>query len=81
MLGPVDFNKNMDFWQQEKWNGFFPLKWHIVKDIPNRMFQNITLENNGNNPVVFSKDTQEVLLSPNFIDLKISVLVLKTFQI
>ncbi|XP_074568999.1 uncharacterized protein LOC141825515 isoform X2 [Curcuma longa] len=59
MLGPVDFNKNMDFWQQEKWNGFFPLKWHIVKDIPNRMFQNITLENNGNNPVVFSKDTQE----------------------
>ncbi|XP_042435030.1 YTH domain-containing protein ECT4-like isoform X1 [Zingiber officinale] len=60
MLGPVDFNKNMDFWQQEKWKGFLPLKWHIVKDIPNQMFQNITLENNGNHPVVFSKDTQEI---------------------
>ncbi|KAG6477150.1 hypothetical protein ZIOFF_066402 [Zingiber officinale] len=60
MLGPVDFNKNMDFWQQEKWKGFFPLKWHIVKDIPNRHFQHITLENNDNKPVSFSKDTQEI---------------------
>ncbi|XP_074559866.1 YTH domain-containing protein ECT4-like [Curcuma longa] len=60
MLGPVDFNKNMDFWQQEKWKGFFPLKWHIVKDIPNLHFQHITLENNENKPVSFSKDTQEI---------------------
>ncbi|KAF9591117.1 hypothetical protein IFM89_002072 [Coptis chinensis] len=24
MIGRVDFNKNMDFWQQDKWNGVFP---------------------------------------------------------
>ncbi|WOL02375.1 YTH domain-containing family protein 1-like isoform X1 [Canna indica] len=60
MTGPVDFNKNMNFWQQEIWNGFFPVKWHIIKDIPNKLFHNITLENNDNNAVTFSKDTQEI---------------------
>ena len=27
MIGMVEFNKNMDFWQMDKWNGFFPVKW------------------------------------------------------
>ncbi|KAF8412606.1 hypothetical protein HHK36_000575 [Tetracentron sinense] len=60
MIGPVDFNKNMDFWQQDKWNGFFPVKWHIIKDIPNPQFRHIILENNENKPVTNSRDTQEV---------------------
>lgn len=60
MIGPVDFNKNLDFWQKETWNGFFPVKWHIIKDIPNRLFQSIRLENNDNKAVTFSKDTQEI---------------------
>ncbi|KAG0452683.1 hypothetical protein HPP92_025347 [Vanilla planifolia] len=60
MIGPVDFEKTMDFWQTDKWGGFFPVKWHIVKDIPNSYFQKITLENNGNKPVTFSRDTQEI---------------------
>ncbi|KAM0910726.1 hypothetical protein ACQ4PT_013962 [Festuca glaucescens] len=60
MLGPVDFKKTMDFWQQDKWNGFFPVVWHIIKDIPNRLFKHITLENNDNRPVTFSRDAQEI---------------------
>ncbi|XP_047061719.1 YTH domain-containing protein ECT4-like [Lolium rigidum] len=60
MVGPLDFNKNMNFWQQDKWNGFFPVKWHIIKDVPNPQFRHIILENNENKPVTNSRDTQEV---------------------
>ncbi|XP_020264052.1 uncharacterized protein LOC109839988 isoform X2 [Asparagus officinalis] len=60
MLDHVDFNKNMDFWQQDKWNGFFPVKWHVIKDVPNPQFRHILLENNENKPVTNSRDTQEV---------------------
>jgi hypothetical protein len=60
MLGPVDFKKTMDFWEEDKWNGFFPIKWHIIKDVPNRLFKHIILENNDNRQVTFSRDTQEV---------------------
>uniref|UniRef100_A0A0A9DS64 YTH domain-containing family protein n=1 Tax=Arundo donax TaxID=35708 RepID=A0A0A9DS64_ARUDO len=60
MLGPVDFKKTMDFWQEDKWNGFFPIVWHIIKDTPNRLFKHITLENNDNRIVTFSRDTQEI---------------------
>ncbi|XP_010260823.1 PREDICTED: uncharacterized protein LOC104599801 isoform X2 [Nelumbo nucifera] len=60
MIGRVDFNKNMDFWQQDKWNGYFPVKWHIIKDVPNPQFRHIILENNDNKPVTNSRDTQEV---------------------
>ncbi|XP_020590816.1 YTH domain-containing family protein 3-like [Phalaenopsis equestris] len=60
MIGPVDFNKSMEFWHKDKWNGFFPVKWHMIKDIPNKYFQNIRLENNDNKPVTFSRDTQEI---------------------
>ncbi|KAK9131602.1 hypothetical protein Scep_011130 [Stephania cephalantha] len=60
MIGPVDCSRNMDFWQQDKWNGFFPVKWHIIKDIPNPHFRHIILENNDNKPVTNSRDTQEI---------------------
>eukprot|EP00262_Sarcandra_glabra_P022162 TRINITY_DN96_c0_g1_i1.p1 TRINITY_DN96_c0_g1~~TRINITY_DN96_c0_g1_i1.p1 ORF type:complete len:635 (+),score=131.86 TRINITY_DN96_c0_g1_i1:271-1905(+) len=60
MLGPVDFNKNVEYWQQDKWNGCFPVKWHIVKDVPNNLLKHVTLENNDNKPVTNSRDTQEV---------------------
>ncbi|XP_062083780.1 YTH domain-containing protein ECT3 isoform X2 [Humulus lupulus] len=60
MAGQVDFNKDMDFWQVDKWNGFFPVKWHIVKDIPNTQLRHIILENNDNKPVTFTRDTQEI---------------------
>ena len=60
MIGPVDFNKSVEYWQQDKWNGCFPLKWHIVKDVPNNLLRHITLDNNENKPVTNSRDTQEV---------------------
>nr|XP_043624063.1 YTH domain-containing protein ECT4-like [Erigeron canadensis] len=62
MLGPVDYEKNMDFWQLDKWNGFFPVKWHIIKDVPNTLLRHIILENNDNRPVTYTRDTQEVYL-------------------
>ncbi|ESW26429.1 hypothetical protein PHAVU_003G119300 [Phaseolus vulgaris] len=61
MAGPVDFNKDMDFWQQDKWSGSFPVKWHIIKDVPNANFRHIILENNENKPVTNSRDTQEIM--------------------
>ncbi|XP_028120484.1 YTH domain-containing protein ECT4 isoform X1 [Camellia sinensis] len=60
MTGPVDFHKDMDFWQQDKWSGSFPVKWHIIKDVPNPNFRHIILENNENKPVTNSRDTQEI---------------------
>ncbi|KAM7252401.1 hypothetical protein ACFE04_024284 [Oxalis oulophora] len=60
MTGRVDFNKSMDFWQQDKWNGYFPVKWHILKDVPNPQLRHIVLEYNDNKPVTNSRDTQEV---------------------
>lgn len=66
MIGRVDFNKSMDFWQQDKRNGYFPVKWHIIKDVPNPQLRNIILENNENKPVTNSRDTQEVSISNKF---------------
>jgi len=66
MVGPVDFNKSVEYWQQDKWNGCFPLKWHIVKDVPNNLLRHITLDNNENKPVTNSRDTQEVIMSCSF---------------
>uniref|UniRef100_A0A0E0AZC6 YTH domain-containing family protein n=1 Tax=Oryza glumipatula TaxID=40148 RepID=A0A0E0AZC6_9ORYZ len=71
ILGPVDFKKTMDFWKLDRWNGFFPVTWHIIKDIPNRLFKHITLENNDNRIVTFSRDTQEIGLLQGLKMLKI----------
>ncbi|XP_010552314.1 PREDICTED: uncharacterized protein LOC104822698 isoform X2 [Tarenaya hassleriana] len=71
MIGPVDFNKNVEYWQQDKWTGSFPLKWHIVKDVPNSLLKHITLENNENKPVTNSRDTQEVKLEQGLKLIKI----------
>uniref|UniRef100_A0A0A9GAF7 YTH domain-containing family protein n=1 Tax=Arundo donax TaxID=35708 RepID=A0A0A9GAF7_ARUDO len=62
MVGPVDFDKSVDYWQNNRWSGQFPVKWHIVKDVPNNLVRNIILENNENKPVTNSRDTQEVKL-------------------
>ncbi|GMY16196.1 YTH domain-containing protein ECT4-like isoform X4 [Fagus crenata] len=71
MAGPVDFDKNVEYWQQDKWKGCFPVKWHIVKDIPNSLLKHITLENNDNKPVTNSRDTQEVELEQGLKMIKI----------
>lgn len=71
MVGPVDFDNNADYWQQDKWSGQFPVKWHIVKDVPNSLLRQIILENNDNKPVTNSRDTQEVKLEQGLEMLKI----------
>lgn len=71
MVGPVDFNKRVEYWQQDKWIGCFPVKWHIVKDVPNSLLKHITLEYNENKPVTNSRDTQEVKLEQGLQVLKI----------
>ncbi|XP_024985182.1 YTH domain-containing family protein 2-like [Cynara cardunculus var. scolymus] len=71
MVGPVDFNKSLEYWQQDKWIGCFPVKWHIVKDLPNSLLKHITLENNENKPVTNSRDTQEVKLEQGLQMIKI----------
>ncbi|KAG8048275.1 hypothetical protein GUJ93_ZPchr0008g11883 [Zizania palustris] len=71
MIGPVDFEKSVAYWQQDKWTGQFPVKWHIVKDVPNNLFRHIILENNDNKPVTNSRDTQEVKLEQGIEMLKI----------
>ncbi|XP_021591816.1 YTH domain-containing protein ECT2 isoform X2 [Manihot esculenta] len=71
MIGPVDFHKNVEYWQQDKWTGCFPLKWHIVKDVPNSLLKHITLENNENKPVTNSRDTQEVKMEQGLKMIKI----------
>lgn len=71
MVGAVDFEKNADYWQQDRWSGQFPVSWHIVKDVPNSKFRHILLENNDNKPVTHSRDSQEVKLEQGIEMLKI----------
>ncbi|KAJ0089558.1 hypothetical protein Patl1_13977 [Pistacia atlantica] len=71
MVGPVDFEKDADYWQQDRWSGQFPVKWHIIKDVPNNRFRHLLLENNDNKPVTHSRDSQEVKLEQGIEMLKI----------
>lgn len=71
MIGPVDFEHDADYWHQDRWSGQFPIKWHIIKDVPNSHFRHILLENNDNKPVTHSRDSQEVKLQQGLEMLKI----------
>lgn len=67
MEGPVDFDKDAEYWQQDRWNGQFPVKWHIIKDVPNIRFRHLLLENNDSKPVTHSRDAQEVASSHSIL--------------
>ncbi|XP_073044360.1 YTH domain-containing protein ECT4-like [Primulina eburnea] len=71
MVGPVDFENDADYWQQDRWSGQFPVKWHIIKDVPNSLFRHILLENNDTKPVTHSRDSQEVKLEQGIEMIKI----------
>ncbi|MCO5597940.1 hypothetical protein L7F22_052026 [Adiantum nelumboides] len=60
MVGAVDYNNTMDFWERNRWCGSFPVKWHFIKDVPHSQLRRIILQNNENKPVTSSRDTQEV---------------------
>jgi hypothetical protein len=57
MVGPVDFGARTEFW---KWLDKFPVKWHMIKDVPFRQIHHITVESNENRSIIFSRDVQEV---------------------
>lgn len=63
MVGPVDFDRTVEYWQQDKWRGCFSVKWHIIKDVQNSSLRHIKLGNNENKPVTNSRDAQEVTFS------------------
>ncbi|PWA95358.1 YTH domain-containing protein [Artemisia annua] len=71
MIGPVDFENNADYWQQDRWSGQFRVKWHIIKDVPNTLLRHIILDNNDHKPVTHSRDSQEVKLEKGIEMLKI----------
>ncbi|KAJ9550683.1 hypothetical protein OSB04_014728 [Centaurea solstitialis] len=71
MVGPVDFENDAEYWQQDRWSGQFRVQWHIIKDVPNSRFRHIVLENNDNKPVTHSRDSQEVKLEEGLAMLKI----------
>ncbi|KAL6496435.1 hypothetical protein OROGR_029693 [Orobanche gracilis] len=74
MVGPVDFENDADYWHQDRWSGQFPIKWHIIKDVPNSHFRHILLENNDNKPVTHSRDSQEK------VKLELGIEMLKIFK-
>ena len=57
MVGPVDFQGTTKFWE---WKGKFPMKWHMIKDVPFEQIAHITLECNENLSIIRSQDTQQV---------------------
>ncbi|KAK1388394.1 hypothetical protein POM88_016572 [Heracleum sosnowskyi] len=61
MIGRVDFVKILNFWLIEDWNGFFPVKWHIIKDIPNRQLSHIITE--SSEPVTRTRDMFILIIS------------------
>jgi ribosomal protein S21 len=78
MVSPVDFDRTVEYWQQDRWTGCFSVKWHIIKDIPNNALRHITLENNENKPVTNSRDTQEVFYSERLVLFPINLIHLST---
>ena len=73
MLSTVDYtNTEKSVWvNNDKFKAQFMVKWIYVKDVPNRQFRHIRLENNENKPVTNSRDTQEIPLEKGNHVLKI----------
>jgi hypothetical protein len=45
MTSEVDYQANFNYWtQNSKWRGFFFVVWLTLKDVPNRIFKNMTNE-------------------------------------
>ena len=72
MASEVEYRVNFNYWSQnDKWKGFFFVNWIYIKDIPNRIFRQITNEYNDNKPVTSSRDTQEIFPAAGMKMLKI----------
>lgn len=61
MTSDIDFDNHCDIWSEEsKWKGAFNVEWLLIKDIPNKYFQQFKIANNENKSVTNSRDTQEI---------------------
>lgn len=61
MQGQVDYTKESDIWvESSRWKGIFPVHWHFVADIPNKLFRLLRVPANENKPVTNSRDAQEL---------------------
>lgn len=57
MVGLVDLGVTSELWE---WRDKFPVKWHIIKDVPFREFLHITLESNEGRSIIYSRYNQWV---------------------
>lgn len=61
MEDKIDFTKTSNIWvEHSRWKGIFPVRWLIVKEIPNRWFRMLRVPLNEDKPVTNSRDTQEL---------------------
>ncbi|KAF9604104.1 hypothetical protein IFM89_002779 [Coptis chinensis] len=60
MIGQVDFNKNMDFWQQDKWNGVFPIRFPQGMNMLN-VFKNHLLKTSMLDDFTFYESRQKAM--------------------
>jgi hypothetical protein len=62
MKSEVQFDKMFPFWTRDnKWGGLFELEWIFIKDLPFKLFKEISIKMNDGvvRPVTFSRDCQE----------------------
>lgn len=61
MTSDIDFDNHSDIWSEDsKWKGVFNVEWLLIKDIPNKYFQQFKIVQNDNKSVTNSRDTQEI---------------------
>lgn len=60
MIGPVDLGKRPSWDHRSR--GLFPIKWHIIKDVPNQKFLHILIDGDEKKPVIQSQEAQEVVV-------------------
>ena len=62
MTSFVDFKRRSNVWKsfKSKIRGNFRVNWIYLKDVPNTKLNHITLENNEDKPITFTKDGHDV---------------------
>ncbi|KAG1371399.1 YTH domain-containing protein ECT4 [Cocos nucifera] len=60
MIGPVDFKRDMDFWQQDKWSGSLPLPYNSGMNMPS-IFKGSPLKMSILDDFMFYEEQQKVM--------------------
>ncbi|KAL0229686.1 hypothetical protein PCE1_003254 [Barthelona sp. PCE] len=56
--GVID--RNLPIWDSSKFTSFFNVKWLYLLDVPNTLFEGVSVESNDNLPFFRSRDTQDL---------------------